>query len=178
MLPEEVIQNILCALEGTDWILQKLSTKKKAKMGPGQLWAHPQMRTSYWEHSWMGSCPLSGIRWFFRCWNVHEACGTAACPTLSSGVFQGKKRTCSKYHWAPVYSWCSRAMNSFACYWCNYESAQLFHALWDYHWSILVRLESVISNNDFYGICLISWIVCTGHCSWEIIFQYLRADGV
>lgn len=37
MLTEEVIQNILCALEGTDWILQKLSTKKKTKMGPGQL---------------------------------------------------------------------------------------------------------------------------------------------
>lgn len=31
MLPEEVIQNILCALEGTDQILQKLSTKKKPK---------------------------------------------------------------------------------------------------------------------------------------------------
>lgn len=35
MLPEEAIQNILCALEGTDQILQKLSTKKKTKKGQG-----------------------------------------------------------------------------------------------------------------------------------------------
>lgn len=81
------------------------------------------------------------------------------------------QRNYSKYHWTPVNGGFSDVMNSSTCYWCNSESAELFHALWDYHWSILVRLEMVLSRNDFYGICLISWIVCTGHCSWEIIFN-------
>lgn len=41
MLPEEAIQNILCALEGTDQILQKLSTKKKTKKGQGSCETTP-----------------------------------------------------------------------------------------------------------------------------------------
>lgn len=41
MLPEDNIQNILCALEGTDWILQKLSTKKKTKRGQGSYETTP-----------------------------------------------------------------------------------------------------------------------------------------
>lgn len=153
----------------TDWLLQKLS--KKHKLGPGLLWGQCSAENFLLKTLWTESCSLGGTGWFCRHWNVCEAYGGS--PDLPSLlVFSWVKRrptTNSTEHPCPVDAVVRQILLHATGVIMNPLS--YFIALWDYHWSILVRLEIVTSKNDFYGICLISWIVGTGHCSWEIIFN-------
>lgn len=151
---------------------------KNPNWGQGCCEAHPQQRTSYWKLLWTESCSLGGTGWFCRRWNVCEAYGISPdLPSLLVFSWVIRRPTTNSTE-RPLSSWCSGATNSFACYWCNSESAELFHC------SLRLSLKHSGEIGDCHFQEWFLWYLLNllNSRHWALFlrnyFQCLRADGV